>query len=305
MIFLVNLCLLGCGGSVPQPERSLTSLLINIKGSKVLIDCGEGTQVSMKQVGWGFKNIDTICLTHFHLDHILGLPGLLLTIANSDRKNDIDIIGPMGLSRVMDSFKIFFNYLPFNLNIIEASNINDIILENEDFTISVLDLEHSVRCLGYSIYIKRQRKFEVLKAELNDVPKKIWKSLQSGNRKEYNGKIYTPEMVLGESRDGIKLSYITDTRPIKQIEGFVKDSNIFICEGMYGDEEDLFKAEENKHMLFSEAATIAKNSNVKELWLTHFSPSMEDGSIYLNNAKNIFKNTRLGYDRMQREIKYE
>lgn len=302
---MINLCLLGCGGSVPQPERSLTSLLLNIKGSRILIDCGEGTQVSMKQVGWGFKNIDIICLTHFHLDHILGLPGLLLTIANSDRRKDIKIIGPVGLSKVIDAFKIFFTYLPFNLNIIECNGTNNSIFETDDFNISTLSLDHSVNCIGYSIDVKRKRKFEVKKAESNGVPKEIWKDLQNGKTKTLDEKVFTSEMVLGEERKGIKISYITDTRPIREIESFVKGSNLFICEGMYGDENDIIKAKENKHMTFSEAANIAKNANVKELWLTHFSPSMEDENLYLNNAKNVFKNTKLGFDRAQREIKYE
>lgn len=302
---MINLCLLGCGGSVPQPERSLTSLLLNIKGSRILIDCGEGTQVSMKQVGWGFKNIDIICLTHFHLDHILGLPGLLLTIANSDRRKDIKIIGPVGLSKVIDAFKIFFTYLPFNLNIIECNGTNNSIFETDDFNISTLSLDHSVNCIGYSIDVKRKRKFEVKKAESNGVPKEIWKDLQNGKTKTLDEKVFTSEMVLGEERKGIKISYITDTRPIREIESFVKGSNLFICEGMYGDENDINKAKENKHMTFSEAANIAKNANVKELWLTHFSPSMEDENLYLNNAKNVFKNTKLGFDRAQREIKYE
>ena len=301
---MINLCLLGCGGSVPQPERSLTSLLLNIKGSRILIDCGEGTQVSMKQVGWGFKNIDIICLTHFHLDHILGLPGLLLTIANSDRREAINIIGPTGLSKVIDTFKTFLNYLPYNINIIECNGTDNPVLETDDFNISTLSLEHSVICVGYSISIKRKRKFETAKAESNMVPKQVWKDLQNGKTITFLEKVFTPDMVLGDERKGIKVSYITDTRPIKEIESFVKDSDLFICEGMYGNDDDHHKAKENKHMTFSEAATIAKNSDVKELWLTHFSPSMEDEKIYINNAKNIFKNTKLGFDRAQKEIKY-
>lgn len=301
---MINLCLLGCGGSVPQPERSLTSLLLNIKGSRILIDCGEGTQVSMKQVGWGFKNIDIICLTHFHLDHILGLPGLLLTIANSDRREAINIIGPTGLSKIIDTFKIFINYLPYNINVIECNGTNNSVLETDDFNISTLSLDHSVACIGYSIDIKRKRKFEIAKAESNMVPKQIWKNLQNGNTITFLQKVFTPDMVLGEERKGIKVSYITDTRPIKEIESFVKGSDLFICEGMYGDDDDHIKAKENKHMTFSEAASLAKNSHVKELWLTHFSPSMEDEKMYINNAKNIFKNTKLGFDRVQKEIKY-
>ena len=110
---MVDLCLLGCGGGMPMPFRNLSALLINFKGRKILIDCGEGTQVSMRIIGWGFKSVDVICITHCHGDHIVGLPGLLATIGNSGRTAPLTIIGPEGIDKVVDSLRVIARYLPY------------------------------------------------------------------------------------------------------------------------------------------------------------------------------------------------
>lgn len=132
----------------------------------------------------------------------------------------------------------------------------------------------------------------------------MWGALQKGEDVNWKGRKYTPEMVLGDKRQGIKLSYCTDTRAIAAIAPFVENSDLFICEGMYGKDEDLEKALMNKHMLFSEAANIAKEAKVKELWLTHFSPSMNTPEEFIDNAKKVFNNTIIAEDRMKTTLKF-
>lgn len=304
MIFLIDVLLLGCGGNVPTPDRNLTALLLNIKGHKILVDCGEGTQVSMKIAGTGFKHIDIICFTHFHGDHIIGLPGLLLTIANSGRQDPLTIIGPKGLEEIISGLSVLFPILPYDIMLIETDG-NDEIFHYEDFIISTSSLDHTAPCNGYSFYIKRKRKFDPIKAEENKVPKILWNKLQNEPTVFFNGVHYSNEMVLGEERHGIKICYATDTRPCNNLELLSKDSDLFICEGMYGDDSYLEKALSNKHMLFSEAAHLAKSSKVKELWLTHFSPSMANPEEHLHVAKNIFNNTILGEDRIKKTLHFE
>ncbi|MEY8304624.1 ribonuclease Z [Anaerosalibacter bizertensis] len=300
---MLDIALLGSGGGMPMPNRYLSSLLIRYNGRKILVDCGEGIQVSMRILGWGFKSIDIICITHCHGDHIIGLPGLLSTIGNSGRTEPITIIGPEGITYVIDGLRRVVPYLPYDINIIENPKSRINIMENMD--IKTLELDHSLPCVGYSFGLKRNPKFEVEKAIKNRVPKNLWGRLQDGETVDFNGIKYSSHMVLGQERKGIKLSYITDTRPIDTIPKFIYGSDLFICEGTYGEEKDLDKAIKNKHMTFSEAALLAKKGNVEELLLTHFSPAIEEPKLYEENAKNIFSNTIIGIDRFIKTLAFK
>lgn len=303
---MVNLTMLGTGGNVPSPNRFCSSAFINYKGKKMLIDCGEGTQISMKNIGCGFKGIDLIMITHLHGDHINGLIGLLATIGNAEKRSPLTIIGPKGIKRAIMAMMILIEGLPYQLNIIEdpvgSFSINDGHLK--DIEISTIALDHSTECIGYSLYFKRNRKFCSKNAIKNNVPKALWSHLQKGKSYFVDDNNYTPDMVLGDERKGIKISYITDTRPINSIVDFVNDSDLFVCEAMYGDDIDISKAVKNKHMTFREAATLAKNGNVKKLLLTHFSPSVEKPDYFAENASSVFENTIIGYDGISLEIAY-
>lgn len=299
---MIDLVLLGTGGGMPMPNRYLSSCYLNYKGKKILIDCGEGTQVSMRIAKCGFKDIDVICITHIHGDHIIGLPGLLGTIGNSGRIEPLTIIGPKGISEAINGLLVVCKYLPFEINIIE--NPRNFIF-NQEVDISTLELDHSSPCLGYRFNIRRQRKFSLEKAIKNNVPKLLWNTLQkSTNTIEYDEKIYTSDMVLGEERRGLIISFVTDTRPIEEIKEFIKESDLFICEGTYGNSMDIEKAIKNKHMTFEEAANLAKDAKVKELLLTHFGGALVDPFDYENNAKKIFVNTIIGYDRYKKILKF-
>ncbi|MDB8790144.1 ribonuclease Z [Romboutsia sp. 1001216sp1] len=304
---MIDLILLGCGGNLPTPNRYLSSLFINYNGSKILIDCGEGTQISMKMKNCGFKNLDLILITHLHGDHFNGLPGLLSTIGNSGRTDDLTIVGPVGIKEYINAVMVLIEYIPYKLNIIENPK-NTFSLDHDilkDIEISTMELDHSRECLGYSLYFKRRPKFNKEKAISNNVPIILWQKLQSGKNIVYNEVEYTPSMVLGDNRKGIKVSFITDTRPLLSIPEFIKDSNLFVCEGMYGDDMDISKAVKNHHMTFREAANLARLGNVDKLILTHFSPSLEDPYIYLNNTTSIFKNTIIGEDRLSFNLNFK
>ena len=304
---MIDLILLGCGGNVPMPNRFLSSLFINYKGRKILIDCGEGTQVAMKKNNCGFKGIDLILITHLHGDHIIGLIGLLQTIGNSGKTDDLTIVGPTGIIEAMNAIKVLIEYLPYRVYVIENprekfSLDKDII---SDIEISTIDLDHSTECIGYSLYFKRRAKFDREKALANEVPQKLWKKLQENDTVVYGDKTYHSDMVLGEERRGIKLSFITDTRPIFEIPEFIYGSDLFVCEGMYGDDLDISKAVKNKHMTFREAANLANNGKVDKLLLTHFSPSLEEPKDFTQNATNFFKNTIIGEDGLSLNLSYK
>lgn len=305
---MIDLVLLGCGGNVPMPNRHLSSLFINYKGKKILIDCGEGTQVSMRMKNCGFKDVDLILITHLHGDHIIGLIGLLSTMGNSGKVDDLTIVGPRGIIEAMKAIKVLVEYLPYNLKIIEDPKDTFSLDEHSVFNnleISTLELDHSTECLGYSLYFKRTPKFNIEKAKSNKIPKCLWSKLQKNDSIFYDGKIYTCDMVLGDDRKGIKISFVTDTRFLLTIPDFIKESDLFICEGMYGDDMDISKASKNKHMTFTEAANLAALGNVKKLLLTHFSPSLENPHNFLKNATRIFPNTIIGEDRLTLSLNYE
>lgn len=287
---------------MPVPNRFLSSTLINYMGRKILIDCGEGTQVSMKILGTGFKAIDIICITHGHGDHIVGLPGLLATIGNSGRVDPLTIIGPVGIEEIIKGLRVIVPYLPYEIKIIE--NPRDTITLIENISISTLELDHSAPCLGYSFYIKRKPRFDLEAAMTNNVPKILWNKLQKGENIIHEGREYEPNMVLGKERRGIKFSLITDTRPMDEITDFIKESDLFICEGTYGEDRDIEKAIKNKHMTFSEAAELARKGKVKELLLTHFSPAMNNPQEFIENARRIFENTILGEDRITKTLAF-
>ena len=250
------------------------------------------------------KTLDIICFTHYHGDHITGLPGLLLTINNTGRTEPLTIIGPPGLRKVVEGLTVVSRDIAFELNLIELPYERQT-LQIGEFHITAQPVPHNVKCFAYTIENHRMPKFIVDKARANNVPQKLWKQLQQGNTVELDGKTYTPDMVLGAARKGIKVAYATDCRPTEPLKELIKDSDLFICESMYTDDSYLDQVKKHKHMLASEAATLAKNANVGELWLTHFSPAVPNAYIDASGAKEIFPNTTAGYDRMVTTIDFK
>ncbi|MCX7715764.1 MAG: ribonuclease Z [Clostridia bacterium] len=302
---MIDVCLLGCGGMMPLPERKLSSLLVRFKGKNILIDCGEGTQVAIKLTGWGFKSIDTICFTHYHADHIAGLPGLLSTIGNSGRLAPLKLIGPPGLKEIVRGLTVIVPALPFDLFLVELSDSNKTSMKMEELLLSSIPAEHSLTCLAYNLEIKRVGKFDPEKANRLGIPKCYWKLLQNGESVEHDGKQFIPDMVLGKPRKGLKISYCTDTRPLETFPFFCMNSDLLVCEGMYGEDERQIDAFEKKHMTFSEAAALAKESHSSELWLTHYSPSVKDPEQFLDAAKAIFQNSVAGHDLLSKTFYFD
>lgn len=292
---MLDVCLLGTAGMMPLPNRWLTSCLFRFNGEGLLIDCGEGTQVALREAGFSPNPISIICLTHYHADHVSGLPGFLLSMGNSDRTEPVTIVGPKGLERVVNSLRVIAPELPFEINFHELTEPEENI-EILGYHIHAFKVIHNVLCYGYTIDIPRKGRFDVDAAKRMNIPIHLWNPLQKGQTVEFEGTTYIPEMVMGAARKGIKVTYCTDTRPTKSLVEAAKGSDLLICEGMYAEEDKLEKARHNKHMTFYEAAKVARDAGVNELWLTHFSPSMTGHKRYMKAVCEIFPQAKLGED---------
>ncbi len=300
---MLDVCLLGTGGMMPLPNRWLTSLMLRCNGSNVLIDCGEGTQIAMKEKGWSPNPIDVMCFTHYHADHISGLPGMLLNMGNSERTEPLHMVGPKGLRRVVEGLRVIAPELPFTLVYHEIAEP----LERFSFgpfRIDAFKVNHKVTCYGYRVSIERLGRFDVNRARENGIPIKCWNRLQHGETVEMDGIVYTPDMVMGEARKGLSVCYCTDTRPVPAIEEMAKAADLFICEGMYGEAEKKDNARKYKHMMMTEAAEIGRKAQPKEMWFTHYSPSEMRPDQYRDEIQKIFP-VKFARDGWSRDLSFD
>ncbi len=301
---MLEVCLLGTGGMMPLPYRWLTSLMARYNGKNILIDCGEGTQIAMKEKGWSPKPIDIICFTHFHADHISGLPGLLLTMGNAERTEPLMMIGPKGLTKTVNALRVIAPELPFPIVCTEIEQAEQT-FSFDGFRIESFRVNHNVTCYGYNIVVERAGRFQVEKAQALGIDKPYWNKLQKGMTLELDGTVYTPDMVMGKPRKGLKVTYCTDTRPTEGIVRNAAGADLFICEGMYGEPDKKEKAKEYKHMTFSEAAALAKRARVKELWLTHYSPSLVRPEDFMESVRRIFPAATAAKDGRSVDLAFE
>ena len=301
---MLEVVLPGTGGTVPRKDRWLATCYMRHNGSGLLIDCGEGTQIAFKEAGLTMKPIDVLCFTHYHADHASGLPGFLLTMGNEGREEPLTVIGPKGLETVLRGLLVI-GAPSFPIHMYEIDGDDPSPITVGDYSIEPFRLEHGVPCYGYRVSIARAGRFDPEKARANGVPMAYWSRLQKGESVEGADTIYTPDMVLGPERKGLSVVYATDTRPVPAIAEAARDADLLICEGMYGDPEKEDRAVEAGHMLFRDAAGIARDAGVQALWLTHYSPSMkEPEEFFEKEALSIFGNTRLGFDGMRETLRF-
>lgn len=300
---MLDVCLLGCGGMLPLPKRFLTSLLVRHQGKGILIDCGESTQVALHLCGWSVKQIDHMLITHFHGDHVLGLPGLWMTMGNNGRTEPVHIWGNPGLKQIVDGLMVVCPQLPFEVICHDVTE-HEYQFEINGLQVNAVPVEHRVPCLAYSITLPRAGKFDAMRAKANNIPLQYWGALQKGETITDGERTYQPSDVLGNPRKGLKITYATDCRPSEEIVTLAQDSDLFVAEGLYGDDEKQLGASEKGHMVYREAAQMAQRANVSELWLTHYSPAMITPEEHICNATDIFANTKCGANLMTTTLRF-
>lgn len=283
---------------MPLPYRYLTSLMLRYNGKGIMVDCGEGTQVALRKKGWSPKQIDLMLFTHFHADHISGLPGMLLTMGNAERTEPLLMAGPKGLSRIVNSLRVIAPEVPFEIQFLEITEREQEITlpGDKDFHIQAFRVNHNVTCYGYAFTLDRAGRFDIDRAKEQGIPMPLWSRLQKGETIETEDGTFTPDMVLGPPRKGLKLVYTTDTRPCENIVKYAEGADLLICEGMYGEPDKAAKAREHKHMTFTEAAKIAKKAAPAEMWLTHYSPSLVRPEEFMPGVRKIFPASYPGKD---------
>ncbi|HEX4208705.1 MAG TPA: ribonuclease Z [Ktedonobacteraceae bacterium] len=292
---MIDICLLGTCGMMPLPGRWLSCALVRCGSTLTLFDCGEGTQVPWKSLGWGFRQLGAICLTHMHADHVAGLPGVLFMVAHAGRTEPLDIYGPVGTAYILEGLLRLAANLPFPVHIHELTGKAQFPLPG-GLQGSSIAAAHGIPCLAYHVELQRTPPFLPEKAQALGLPVQLWSHLQRGETLTYQGQTITPTQVLGEPRRGITLAFITDTRPTPALSAFARDVDLLICESMYDTAEDLPLARANAHMISSESARIAKDAGAHELILTHFSPKIYDPSQAEKAARAVFPKTRAARD---------
>ncbi len=300
---MLDVALVGTSGTVPLPGRWLSAVLVRLGSELILFDCGEGTQISMRQIGWGFKALSAICLSHLHADHAAGLPGLLLTVGNAGRTEPLTILGPPGTATAVAGLRVVAPHLPFEVRIGELAGGEEIPWNGG--RLACTPLQHAIPCLGYRLDVPRQPRFDAEAARLLGVPVDRWKHLQRGETVEVDGRHVEPADVLGEARRGLRLGYVTDTRPTPGLPDFLAGADVLVCEGTYGDPADAENAIENRHLLFGEAAEIARAARVKRLWLTHFSAKLTEPERCVEHARAIFPETTVGRDHLTTTLRFD
>lgn len=309
---MLDVCLLGTGGTLPLPGRRLSAILVRAGKSLVLLDCGEGTQVPVRERGWGLRHLDAVLITHAHADHVLGLPGLLLTLAFTGKGADepLVIYGPEPLAAVLEGLLVVAPRLPYpvRLQILRGDETLPIVGES-GLLMSCVEADHDTPCLAYSLHLPRAPRFDTENAQRLGVPVPLWGRLQRGETVTFDGRTVLPREVRGPERRGLRLALVTDTRPAPQLLELVRaggeGADLLIAEGMYGDEEQKPARWESPHMTFAETAMLARDGGARRLWLTHYGPSLTDPAAYLDRATQIFPATTLGYDGLTDTLKFE
>ena len=295
---MLDICLPGTGGTVPRLDRFLSCCYMRHEGRGLLIDCGEGTQLAVKKAGFSLGRIDLILLTHFHADHVSGLPGLLLSMGNEGRTDPLLICGPKGVDAVVKALTVIAPELPFRIRTRALEDFDTV--EQGGFSVTAFELKHSCVCLGYDVRIRRGGKFDVEKAMSRGVPQRLWSKLQKGESLEG----FTPADVLGEARRGIHVTYATDTRPVEIISVMAADADLLVCEGMF-ERDKRNRALESSHMTVEEAARLGRDAECRRLWLTHFSPALPDPTVCYGEAAAVFPGVILGTDGLTETIRFE
>jgi len=296
-----NITFLGTSQAIPTAKRNHTSILVRYLNENILIDCGEGTQRQFRKAKLNPCKITRLLITHWHGDHILGIPGLLQTLLLNGYNKTLYIYGPRGTSYYMKNLiKLLVPYNKIPLVIKEVSKAK--ILETKDFIIESMPMTHGIPANAYSIYQKPKLRLDKSKLKKLKLPSgPLIGKLQQGKSIRYKGKTISPKNLLYKTTPK-KISIILDTKINPNCYKIAKNSDLVITEAVYLNKEKAL-AKLHEHLTAEQAGDIAKKSKSKQLVLSHLSQRYDNNEkLVLKEAKKKFKNTQIAHDLMNVEV---
>jgi len=299
---MMEIIFLGTGGAQPTLERNTTCMCLIREGEILMFDAGENAQVSFLKSGLGWNKKMKIFVTHLHGDHCVGILGFLQTMTLQNRTEPIEIYGPEGIEEFLAANTKIMNFgLSFPVLI---TPINEgVIVSEEKYEVHTCEAEHSVPTFSFLLEEKEKPgTFYPEKAISLDIPKgELWHKLQQGEEIVVDGKSIKPSEVMGPNVPGKKIGVSGDTRPTKKLEVFFKNCDYLVFDSTFSDEMKE-KAIQSLHSTAKEAATFAKNSNVSNLILTHFSARYKDENVLLDEAKTVHSSVIAAHDQLKIDI---
>lgn len=305
---MLTITLLGTAATMPLPDRALTTAVAECVGHSLLFDCGEGTQAAARRAGVNLMKLDAICLTHYHGDHIFGLPGLLQTLGCQGRTKPLVLYGPAGMAEVWPALRALTGPLPYLIRA-EAVDTAPIALSvfgwPEGAQLTPIPTRHRVPSRGYRLTLARAGRFQPEKARALGVPVADWKRLQHGESIRAGERVVAPAEVLGPPRRGLKFVFSGDTAPCPALEQAAQDADLFLCDATYAEPEQEAQAKQYGHSTFGQGAAMAARAGAKRLWLAHYSPMITDPEEYKSAAQEIFPAAECGYDGKTITLQFE
>ena len=309
---MLTITLLGTAATMPLPDRALTAAVAECGGHALLFDCGEGTQAAARRAGVNLMKLDAICLTHYHGDHIFGLPGLLQTLGCQGRVRPLTIYGPEGMGDIWPALRTLAGPLPYPVKAEQVMGTEPISLNAlsdrwpAGAALTPIRTRHRVPSRGYRLDLPRAGRFAPEKARKLGVPVPQWKLLQRGESVTLeNGQTIGPEAVLGPARRGLRFVFSGDTAPCAALEQAAEKADLFICDATYPDNEQEDQAKQWGHSTFAQGAKIARDAGVRRFWLAHYSPMITDPEEALPRAQAIFPAAECGFDGKQIILQYD
>ncbi len=310
---MIEVTLLGTAATLPRPERALSSAALTCDGRTILFDCGEGTQLALHRHRVNPQRIDLICLSHYHGDHIFGLPGLLQTMSTLGRTEPLYITGPAGLKDAMAPILSLargiseVEELPYPLHLLPMPegglSLHD--LQRKwpmRARLTAFPTEHRIVSQGYRFDLGRCGRFDGAKAEAMGIPQRHWRTLQSGQSILLNGRTIAPEEICGAPRPGLAVVFTGDTAPCEAVVHAAQGADLLLMDATYADETQARKAAQYGHSTFAQTARAAAQAGVHQLWLTHFSASIADPESEAERTRSIFPGAICGQDGLRRQL---